>query len=76
MDNNKHINTLKSTDGEFNSLKTRGVARGNMQKRKFLLTVATVAEHEKKNLATIDFPGAYLNSSRVGRAPSVLSQIK
>ena len=74
----------KDTDGNFKSLKTRGVGRGDRQKETInekmssptastqaLFTVAAIAAHEGKNVSTYDFPGAYLNATRIGRAPQV-----
>jgi hypothetical protein len=63
--------------GEFEKLKARFVAGGDMQDRSLytesqlssktvstssVFLVATVAAKEKRAVATVDFPGAYLNS--------------
>ncbi len=74
----------KDADGNFTSLKTRGVGRGDQQKLKIyekrssptastqsFFTVAAIGAHEGRKSATYDFPGAYLNAKRVGRSPKV-----
>jgi hypothetical protein len=74
----------KDADGNMTSLKTRGVGRGDQQKltiyekkssptasTQSLFTVATVGANEGKLVCTYDFPGAYLNARREGRAPKV-----
>jgi len=71
-------------DGNFKSLKTRGVGRGDKQtldiyekmpsttaSTQSLLTMAAIGAHEDKKSATYDVPGGYLNSRREGRAPPV-----
>ena len=62
--------------GAFDKLKSRLVAGGHRQDRSLyrdktssptvstscVFTIATIAHYERRAVATIDFPGAYLNS--------------
>jgi len=78
----------KDADGNFQSLKTRGVGRGGRQyptmyeamssptaSTQSLFTVATIGAHEGKRMASYDFPRAYLNASRIGRAPELFLKL-
>ena len=78
----------KDADGNFKSLKTRGVARGDRQKptiyekissptasTQSLFTVITIGAYEGKKSVTYDFPGAYLNATREGRAPRIFLKL-
>ena len=69
-------------DGEFEKLKTRLVAGGHMQDRNIyddsssptvsttsLFIVAAIAAREKRAVATVDFPGAYLHSDMPADKP-------
>ena len=64
------VNAKKNADREFQSLKTRGVARGDLQTKtkiyqsmssptascQGIFTEAAVADYENRNVATYDFP--------------------
>jgi hypothetical protein len=64
-----------TADGKFDKLKSRLVAGGHLQDRNIydngssptvsttsVFIVASIAAHECRSIATVDFPGAFLNS--------------
>jgi len=74
----------KDSEGNMTSLKPRGVLRGDQQHPEIyermgsptasttsLSTVATISAYEGKKTITYDFPAAYLNAKREGRAPKL-----
>ncbi|KAA8496448.1 hypothetical protein FVE85_0177 [Porphyridium purpureum] len=73
---------------EVIKLKARLVAGGNFQNRELhpdtssptvrvesLLTLAALAASQKRFVATVDFPGAYLNASMLADSPDILVRL-